>query len=65
MKRNRISVLVLCALLLLSALTGCGTTVVVVTHNREIVNAMHKRVVTMKRGVIISDEEGGEYIDED
>ncbi len=29
MKRNRISVLVLCALLLLSALTGCGTTVVV------------------------------------
>ncbi|MCI8915668.1 MAG: hypothetical protein HFF26_03240 [Oscillospiraceae bacterium] len=30
MKRNRISVLVLCVLLLLSALTGCGTTVVVV-----------------------------------
>lgn len=29
MKRNRISALVLCALLLLSALTGCGTTVVV------------------------------------
>lgn len=42
-----------------------GTTVLVVTHNREIVNAMHKRVVTMKRGVVISDEEGGEYIDED
>jgi len=42
-----------------------GTTVLVVTHNREIVNAMHKRVITMKRGIIISDEEGGEYIDED
>ncbi|WP_276951288.1 cell division ATP-binding protein FtsE [Acetatifactor muris] len=42
-----------------------GTTVVVVTHNREIVNAMHKRVITMKRGIIISDAEGGEYIDED
>ena len=34
-----------------------GTTVLVVTHNREIVNAMQKRVVTMKKGVIVSDEE--------
>jgi cell division transport system ATP-binding protein len=42
-----------------------GTTVIVVTHNREIVNAMQKRVVTMKRGVIISDEEKGGYLDED
>ena len=50
---------------LLDEINQSGTTVVVVTHNREIVNAMHKRVVTMKRGVIISDEEGGEYIDED
>ncbi len=50
---------------LLEEINQTGTTVVVVTHNREIVNAMHKRVVTMKKGVIISDEEGGEYIDED
>lgn len=50
---------------LLEEINEGGTTVVVVTHNREIVNSMHKRVVTMKRGVIISDEEGGEYIDED
>ena len=42
-----------------------GTTVIVVTHNREIVNAMKKRVVTMKKGVIIEDEEEGTYIDED
>lgn len=42
-----------------------GTTVIVVTHNREIVNAMRKRVVTMKRGVVVSDEERGEYLDED
>ena len=52
-------------MMLLDEINQSGTTVVVVTHNREIVNAMHKRVVTMKRGVIISDEEGGEYIDED
>ena len=50
---------------LLEEINESGTTVVVVTHNREIVNAMHKRVVTMKKGVIVSDEEGGEYIDED
>ncbi len=50
---------------LLEEINEGGTTVVVVTHNREIVNAMHKRVVTMKKGVILSDEEGGEYIDED
>ena len=50
---------------LLEEINENGTTVVVVTHNREIVNAMRKRVVTMKMGVIVSDEEGGEYIDED
>ena len=33
-----------------------GTTVVVVTHNHEIVNAMHKRVITMSKGNIVSDE---------
>ena len=41
-----------------------GTTILVVTHNREIVNEMRKRVVTMKKGVIVSDEEKGGYIDE-
>lgn len=50
---------------LLEEINENGTTVVVVTHNREIVNAMQKRVVTMKRGIIVSDEEKGGYIDED
>jgi len=50
---------------LLEEINESGTTVVVVTHNREIVNAMRKRVITMKRGVVVSDEEGGTYIDED
>lgn len=36
-----------------------GTTVIVVTHNREIVNAMQKRVITMNKGLIVSDVEGG------
>ncbi len=50
---------------LLEKINENGTTVLVVTHNREIVNEMRKRVVTMKRGVIVSDEEEGGYIDED
>lgn len=49
---------------LLEEINEQGTTVVVVTHNREIVNALRKRVVTMKKGVIVSDQEEGEYIDE-
>ena len=50
---------------LLEQINENGTTVIVVTHNREIVNAMQKRVVTLKKGVVISDEEKGGYIDED
>lgn len=42
-----------------------GTTVVVVTHAKEIVDAMQKRVITMKRGKVINDEEEGGYIDEE
>ncbi len=49
---------------LLEEINKSGTTILVVTHNREIVNAMKKRVVTMKKGVIVSDEEKGGYIDE-
>ena len=33
-----------------------GTTVIVVTHNHEIVKMMNKRVITMKQGNIVSDE---------
>ena len=50
---------------LLEEVNKRGTTVVVVTHNREIVNAMKKRVVTLKKGTIISDVKKGGYIDED
>lgn len=50
---------------LLEEINESGTTVIVVTHNREIVNAMHKRVIAMRKGVVISDEEGGEYNYED
>ena len=42
-----------------------GTTFLVVTHNQEIVNEMKKRVITMKKGVIVSDEQEGGYKHED
>lgn len=37
-----------------------GTTVLVVTHNQEIVNAMKKRVIRLKQGTIIDDVPAGE-----
>ncbi|MBQ9551066.1 MAG: cell division ATP-binding protein FtsE [Lachnospiraceae bacterium] len=50
---------------LLEQINKNGTTILVVTHNREIVNEMRKRVITMKKGVIVSDQKKGGYIDED
>ena len=49
---------------LLDEINDQGTTVVVVTHNREIVNQMRKRVVTMRNGSIINDEQEGVYRNE-
>ena len=46
---------------LLQKINEMGTTVVVVTHSQEIVEKMQKRVITMKRGVMVSDEKRGEH----
>ncbi len=46
---------------LLDEVNKRGTTVVVVTHNKEIVDVMQKRVITMKNGVLISDTKKGGY----
>lgn len=40
---------------LIDKVNSQGTTVIVVTHNMEIVEAMQKRVITMKKGVKVSD----------
>ena len=50
---------------LLAEINEQGTTVVVVTHSPTIVNSMKKRVVAMKLGEVISDEQEGEYVNED
>lgn len=44
---------------LLEEVNRRGTTVVVVTHNREIVDVMQKRVITLNKGVIVGDKKGG------
>lgn len=46
---------------LLTEINERGTTVIVVTHDREMVNLMKKRVITMKKGVIVSDEQNAGY----
>ena len=46
---------------LLEDINKRGTTVVVVTHNQEIVDKMQKRVITLKKGRVISDVEKGRY----
>ncbi len=45
---------------LLEEINQRGTTVVVVTHNMDIVKAMKKRVITVKKGIIVSDDKLGE-----
>ena len=49
---------------LLEEINERGTTVLIVTHNREIVNSFKKRVITMREGVIVSDEQEGEYLED-
>lgn len=38
-----------------------GTTIIMATHNREIVNNMRRRVVAIEGGLIVRDERGGDY----
>jgi cell division transport system ATP-binding protein len=47
---------------LLLKINAFGTTVVLVTHNREVVNALRRRVVTLSEGQIVSDHAEGKYL---
>ncbi|BBH23938.1 cell division ATP-binding protein FtsE [Paenibacillus baekrokdamisoli] len=46
---------------LLEEINFRGTTIVMATHNREIVNTLRKRVIAIENGVIVRDEARGEY----
>ena len=47
---------------LLCRINELGTTVILATHDREIINDLGKRVVSLDRGRVIRDEENGRYI---
>ena len=51
-------------MMLLERINELGTTVLVVTHAKELVNRFSKRVVAIENGRIISDETGGYYNNE-
>ncbi|MEG0307813.1 MAG: cell division ATP-binding protein FtsE [Clostridium sp.] len=46
---------------ILSDISRAGTTIVMATHARDIVNSMKKRVIAIEKGVIARDEERGKY----
>lgn len=47
---------------LLLRINKFGTTVVLVTHNKDIVNKLRRRVITIDRGAIVSDQAVGKYL---
>lgn len=47
---------------LLTKINKLGTTVVLATHNREIVNSLKKRTIVLREGRVISDEEKGRFL---
>jgi len=46
---------------LLLKINELGTTVLLVTHNKDVVNSLHKRVVTLEDGKIVNDQTKGRY----
>ena len=47
---------------LLLKINELGTTVILATHNKEIINSLGKRVVTLQDGKIIRDEAEGRFV---
>jgi len=47
---------------LLAKINELGTIVVLATHNRDIINAIGKRVVTLENGRVVRDEKKGRYV---
>lgn len=47
---------------LLLKINELGTTVVLSTHDREIINSLGRRVITLENGGVIRDEENGRFI---
>lgn len=50
---------------LLEKINSEGTTILMATHDVNIVNSMQKRVLALKRGCLVRDEIGGSYAEEE
>lgn len=48
-------------MMLLERINQLGTTILVVTHERQLVNQFNKRVIYLEEGKIVSDQENGCY----
>ena len=48
-------------MMLLERINQLGTTILVVTHERQLVNQFNKRVIYLEAGRIVSDQENGCY----
>lgn len=46
---------------LLNEINSWGTTILMATHNQDIVNTLKRRVITLKKGKITSDNKEGKY----
>lgn len=47
---------------LLQKINDLGTTVVLATHDKEIINTIDKRVIVLEKGEVVSDQEKGKYL---
>ena len=49
---------------IISMINRRGTTVIMATHAKSIVNAMRKRVIQFSKGIMVRDQQEGGYFDE-
>lgn len=48
---------------ILKKINDLGTTVILATHNKGIIDSLHKRVIAMERGKIVRDDKSGKYFE--
>ena len=47
---------------LLQKINELGTTIILATHNKEVINRLGKRVITLDEGRMVLDEERGKFM---
>jgi cell division transport system ATP-binding protein len=47
---------------LLEKINGLGTTVVLATHDKGVIDSLKKRVITLDKGKLIRDDQKGKYV---